>query len=148
MTAVTPRGWLIDTNVVSELRKGARAEPAVARWAQSVPRFSCYISRVSLAEIRFGIQFAKSPELRSELESWFRDGVLPWFGQRILDVSENVLVRWCWLGKQGKEMNYTFPQQDGLLAATALEHDLGVVTRNSSDFERAGVMLLNPWLMS
>jgi toxin FitB len=142
----TARGWLIDTNVVSELRKGARCAPSVSEWATRVPPVACYLSRVSLAEIRFGIQRAPSPEFRAELEAWVRDGLLPWFGERILEVDERVLLRWRWLVWEGQKANYTFSQPDALLAATAVEHGLGVVTRNTGDFERAGVRLLDPWL--
>ena len=146
MTRATQRGWLIDTNVVSELRKGARCAASVRAWAASVPPVACYLSRLSVAEIRFGIERAPSPEFRAELEAWLRDGLFPWFGDRILEVTERILLRWRWLVWEGQKDNYTFSQPDALLAATALEHGLGVVTRNTSDFERAEVRLLNPWL--
>ncbi len=146
MTRATPRGWLIDTNVVSELRKGPRGSASVMRWAQNVPPVACYLSRLSVAEIRFGIERAPDPAFRAELEAWVRDGVLPWFGDRIIEVTERVMVRWRWLVWTGQKEKYTYSQPDALLAATALEHDLGVVTRNTSDFDRAGVVLLNPWL--
>jgi predicted nucleic acid-binding protein len=142
----TPRGWLIDTNVVSELRKGRRCAPPVQAWATNVPRIACHLSRVSVAEIRFGIERTPDPSFRAELEAWLRDGMLPWFGERILEVDERILLRWRWLIWEGQKANYTFAQPDALLAATALEHELGVVTRNTADFERAGVHLLNPWL--
>jgi predicted nucleic acid-binding protein len=142
----TPRGWLIDTNVVSELRKGPRCNSSVLAWADRVPRVACYLSRVSLAEIRFGIERSPDPAFRAELEAWLRDGVLAWFADRILEVNERVLIRWRELAWQGQKSGYTYQQPDVLLAATALETDLGVVTRNTGDFERAGVVLLNPWL--
>jgi predicted nucleic acid-binding protein len=145
MGRATPRGWLIDTNVVSELRKGTRGAAAVQAWATSVPRVACFLSRISVAEIRFGIERAPDPAFRAELEAWVRDGLLPWFGDRILEVGERVLLRWRWLVWEGQKASYTFSQPDVLLAATALEHGLGVVTRNTADFERAGVRLLNPW---
>ncbi len=141
----TPRGWLIDTNVVSELRKGPRGAPAVRAWAESVPPAACYLSRLNLAEIRFGIERAPDPGFRAELEAWVRDGLLPWFGERILEITEQVLLRWRWLVWEGQQSNYTFSQPDALLAATALVNGLGVVTRNTVDFARAGVFLLNPW---
>ncbi|MGD0104599.1 MAG: type II toxin-antitoxin system VapC family toxin [Rhodopila sp.] len=146
MTSATPRGWLIDTNVVSELRKGPRCAAPVRDWATSVPPVACHLSRISVAEIRFGIERAASPDFRAELEAWLRDGLLPWFGARILEVTERVLLRWRRLVWEGQRVNYTFAQPHALLAATALEHELGVVTRNTDDFERAGVLLLNPWL--
>jgi hypothetical protein len=139
-------GWLIDTNVVSELRKGARAAPAVRAWAERVPPIACYLSRVSVAEIRFGIQRVTDPGFRAELGAWLRDGLLPWFANRILEVDERVLLRWRQMVWDGQKENYTYAQPDALLAATAWEHELGVVTRNTEDFERAGLRLLNPWL--
>ncbi len=145
MTLPATRGWLIDTNVVSELRKGTRAAPGVLAWAQSVPPVACYLSRVSVAEIRFGILQVVDVDFRAELEAWVRDGLLPWFGDRILEVDVSVLVRWRQLVWQGQRARYTYSQPDALLAATALVHELGVVTRNAEDFERAGVRLLNPW---
>jgi predicted nucleic acid-binding protein len=148
VTIGTARGWLIDTNVVSELRKGPRCAPLVRDWAARVPPIACYLSRVSVAEIRSGIERAPSPDFRAELEAWVRDGLLPWFGERILEVNERVLLRWRWLVWEGQRTNYTFAQPDALLAATALEHGLGVVTRNTADFERAGLQLLNPWLQA
>lgn len=139
------RGWLVDTNVVSELRKGARADPGVREWADDVPRVACFLSTVSIAEIRFGIGRVTEPAFRAELEAWLRDGVLPWFGDRILDVDGPVLLRWWQMMWDAQKANYTYAQPDALLAATALVHELGVVTRNGTDFTRAGVRLLNPW---
>jgi toxin FitB len=140
------RGWLIDTNVVSELRKGPRGARSVCEWAATVPPVACYLSRVSVAEIRLGILMVTDVGFRAELEAWLRDGLLPWFGDRILEVDERVLVRWRQLVWQGQRACYTYSQPDALLAATALVHELGVVTRNAEDFARAGVRLLNPWL--
>ena len=98
-------GWLIDTNVVSELRKGSRADRAVRGWAASVPPVACYLSRVSVAEIRFGIQRVPDPGFRAELEAWLRDGLLPWFADRILEVNERVLLRWRELVWDGQKEN-------------------------------------------
>jgi predicted nucleic acid-binding protein len=148
VTLPTPRGWLIDTNVVSELRKGPRCAPGVEAWATAVPRVACYLSRVSVAEVRFGIERAPDPAFRAELEAWVRDGLLPWFGDRILEVTEAILLRWRWLVWEGQRVNYTFSQPDALLAAAALDRGLGVVTRNTADFEHAGVHILNPWLQA
>jgi predicted nucleic acid-binding protein len=148
VTRATPRGWLIDTNVVSELRKGPRCAPGVQAWATAVPRVACYLSRLSVAEIRFGIERAPDPAFRAELEAWMRDGLLPWFGDRILEVTEATLLRWRWLVWEGQRINYTYSQPDALLAATALDRCLGVVTRNTADFDRAGVQILNPWLVA
>lgn len=139
------RGWLLDTNVVSELRKGARCHPGVRAWAETVAPVSCFISRVTMAEIRFGIAQVSDPGFRGELEAWLSDGVRAWFGERILEVDGAVILRWRQLAAEGQRSRYTFSNPDALIAATALVHQLAVVTRNTPDFERAGLRLLNPW---
>jgi hypothetical protein len=139
------RGWLLDTNVISELRKGPRCDPAVAAWAAQVPPVACFLSRVTIAEIVFGIERVADPGFRAELESWLRDGVRAWFGARILDVDEAVLVAWRRLVTQGQKARYTYAQPDALIAATAIVHDLAVVTRNLDDFLQASVPILDPW---
>ncbi len=111
-----------------------------------MPQPACYLGRVSVAEIRFVISQVADVGFRAELEAWVRDGLLPWFGDSILEVDESVLVRWRQLVWQGQRVRYTYSQPDALLAATALVHGLGVVTRNADDFEQAGVWLLNPWM--
>ncbi len=141
-----PRGWLLDTNVVSELRKGARCHAGVRAWADSVPPPACFLSRVTVAEIRLGIERAPDPVFRAQLEVWLRDGVRAWFGERILEVDEAVLLTWRKLAAEGSRAHDTYAQPDALLAATALVHGLGVVTRNVADFARAGVTLLDPWI--
>ncbi len=110
-----------------------------------MPPSACYISRVSPAEVRFGIERVTDPGFRAELEVWVQDSVLPWFGARVLEVDEAVLVRWRHLAAEGRKSNHTYPQPDVLLAATALVHQLGVATRNVDDFVRAGVRIVNPW---
>ena len=141
----TPRGWLLDTVILSELRKGRRTAPPVRLWAERLPRVACFISRVNIAEIRYGIETVADPAFRAELEAWLQDGVLAWFGPRILDVDEAVLLRWRHLAADARKINHTYPQLDVLIAATALVHGLGVATRNVQDFVRTGVPVLNPW---
>ena len=140
-----PRGWLLDTTIVSELRKGVRAHPGVRSWAEAVPPVACFLSLVTVAEIRFGIERVGDPAFRAELEAWLQDGVRVWFGSRILPVDEGVLLTWRSLASDGQKTAYTYSQPDVLIAATALVHGLGVATRNTADFVRAGVALNNPW---
>ena len=144
-TPADARGWLLDTNVISELRKGARCDRAVAAWAAQVPPVACFLSRVTVAEIVFGIERVSDPAFRAELESWLRDGVRAWFGGRILDVDEAVLIAWRRLVTQGQKARYTYSQPDALIAATAKVHGLAVATRNVEDFVQAGLPILDPW---
>jgi len=143
--AAGPRGWLLDTNIVSELRKGPRANAQVRTWAETVPPLACFLSVVSVVEIRFGIERVGDPGFRGELEAWLNDGVRVWFGDRVLPLDETVLLTWRRLAAEGQKAGYTYSQPDALIAATALVHNLGVVTCNMGDFERAGVKLHDPW---
>ena len=113
------RGWLLDTNVVSEIRKGTRANPAVRSWAEATPPATCFLSMISVAEIRMGIERVADPGFRGELEAWLRDGVRVWFGNRILAVDEAVLLAWRRLAVEGQKARYTYSQPDALIAATA-----------------------------
>ena len=139
------RGWLLDTNVISELRK-SNCNPQVKAWVDNQPPTSMYLSRVTIAEIRYGIErLPIGDRLRGQLEAWLTEELRPWFSDRLLDVDEEVFVVWRRLVKKGKVMRHTFPQPDLFIAATAVLHDLCVVTRNAGDFLLTGVAVLNPW---
>jgi len=139
------RGWLLDTNVISELRK-PNCDARVKAWADSQLPTSLYLSRVTIAEIRYGIErLPIADRSRRRLEAWLADELLPWFSDRLLDVDEDVFVVWRRLVEKGKAMRHTFPQPDLFIAATAVLHDLCVVTRNASDFAPTGAPVLNPW---
>lgn len=137
--------FLLDTNVVSELRKGPRCQASVAAWSRRVPPVACHLSRVTLAEIVFGIEQVDDAAFQAELEAWLEHGVRAWFGRRILDVDEAVLLVWRRLAQRTRRAGQTMSKPDGLIAATALAHGLTVVTRNVADFLPAGVALFNPW---
>ena len=139
------RGWLLDTNVVSELRK-PNCDERVKEWADSRPPASVYLSRVTIAEIRYGIErLPGDDQSRRLLEVWLDNELRPWFADRLLDVGEDVFVVWRRLVENGKAIRHTFPQPNLFIAATAVLHDLCVVTRNSADFLRTGALVLNPW---
>lgn len=137
-------GWLLDTNVLSELRKSS-CEPAVKAWADAQPPEKLFLSRVTIAEIRFGIERVEDPVFRAELVAWLDDMLRPWFAERILDIDEDVLLTWRRMVERGRKANYTFSQPDLLVAATAAVHSLRVVTRNVDDFVRAEIPVFNPW---
>jgi toxin FitB len=139
------RGWLLDTNVISELRK-SNCDTRVKAWSDDQVPATLYLSRVTIAEIRYGIErLPTADRSRKRLEAWLTNELRPWFSDRLLDVDEDVFVVWRRLVERGKAMRLTFPQPDLFIAATAVLHDLCVVTCNAGDFLRTGVLVLNPW---
>ena len=137
-------GWLLDTNVLSELRRPKPSAKVVAFVAaQSLD--SMFVSTVTLAEIRFGIELVADANRRSELQEWLTHKVRPMFDQRILPVTEDIMFKWRLLVEVGRKAGHTFSQPDLIIAATGLHHGLTVVTRDTGDYEKARVSLLNPW---
>lgn len=137
-------GWLLDTNVLSELRK-PRPDAHVVAFVAAQPLDRLFVSTVTLAEIRFGIERLPDALRRTELSDWLAHRVRPMFEQRVLPVSEDVMFRWRLLVEEGRQASHTFSQPDLIIAATALQHGLTLVTRDIGDFARARVPLLNPW---
>ena len=137
-------GWLLDTNILSEIRR-ARPQPRVVAFVAAQPLDHLYISVVTLAEIRFGIELVKDAGRRTELNAWLTQQVRPLFAQRVLDVSEDVVFTWRVLVERGRKAGHTFSQPDLFIAATALHHGLTVVSRDMREYERAGVPVVNPW---
>src|SRR5271157_6091598 len=136
--------WLLDTNVLSELRR-LRPEPKVVDFVAGQPLSELYISAVTLAEIRFGIERLKEPKRRAELNEWLTNRVRPMFDQRVLPITEDTMLQWRLLVEEGRKTGHTFSQPDLIIAATAIQHGLTVVTRDRSDYDRAGVRVVNPW---
>ena len=136
--------YLIDTNVISEMRKqvSRRAHPNVQRWSDSVRRDSLYLSVISILEAQTGILLMqqKDPFQAEILRKWLHEEILPGFAGHILEVDPQVALRCATL-----HVPITAPYTDSLIAATALVHSLTVVTRNVKDFQSMGVKLLNPW---
>jgi predicted nucleic acid-binding protein len=133
---------LLDTNILSELRKGTRASPEVAAWFEDVDDEALFTSVLVIGEIRRGIELARKTDSKKAkaLEKWLAT-LVEHFNDRILAVDERVADRWGRLCVDQK-----LPDVDGLLAATALVHDFTLCTRNMADFARSGAKLLNPFL--
>jgi len=137
--------WLLDTNILSELKR-PRPEPKVVDFMVSQPLETFFVSSVVLAEIRFGIERVEDVVRRAELADWLANEIRPRFENRVLQVTEDIMLRWRVLVEQGRQRRHTFAQPDLIIAATALHHGLIVVTRNAADYELAGASLRNPWL--
>ena len=133
--------WLIDTNIISEIRKGARCHPGVAAWWASVEDRELFLSVLTLGEIRRGIEGVRhrDPAKAAALERWLRD-VSDAFGTRVIAVDLAVADVW---GRMSAARSV--PVIDALLAATAQVHDLVLVTRNTADVSGLGVQTLNPF---
>ena len=137
--------WLLDTNVLSELRK-PQGEQKVLRFVASTPLSDLYVSVVSLAEIRYGIELNMDTQRRSTLQDWLTFKVRPMFDpQRTLPMTEDIVLKWRLLLEEGRKVGHTFSQPDLMIAATAVHHGLTVVTRDKVHYDKAHVPVLNPW---
>jgi predicted nucleic acid-binding protein len=134
--------YLVDSNITSEIRYGARGNPGVYSWAQSVEKADLATSVICLFEIEHGIALVqkRDPVFHRRLADWMATIVLPFYEGRILDV-DRIIARQC--ARLSTEQSR--PLADALIAATALVHDLTVVTRNERHFVPMGVPVLNPW---
>jgi toxin FitB len=137
-------GWLLDTNILSELRR-PKPDTKVVNFVASKPLDLLFVSTVTFAEIRFGIERVANLARRAELSDWLAHKVRPMFEQRVLAVSEDVMFKWRLLVEDGRKAGHTYSQPDLIIAATALLHGLTVVSRDTSDFKKARVPVLNPW---
>jgi len=140
-------GWLLDTNILSELRRPT-PEPRVVAFVGAQPIEQLYVSSVTLAEIRFGIEMLPDASRRVELNDWLTLKVRPMFEQRILAVTEDVMFKWRLLVEEGRKIGHTFSQPDLIVAATGIHHGLTVVTRDTAHFAKARAIVFNPWIDS
>jgi toxin FitB len=136
--------FLLDTNVVSELRKvkAGKADKNVARWSKSVNANDLFISVITLQEIELGILLMEKKDAAQGalLRKWFNDQVIPTFAERTLIVDAAVAKKCAEINAESIR-----PYRDGFIAATALVHRMTLVTRDVGDFEGTGVALVNPW---
>jgi predicted nucleic acid-binding protein len=135
---------LLDTNVISELRKvrSGKADANVARWADSIDAAELYLSVITVQELEIGVLLAerRDPEQGAMFRRWLGAHVLPAFAGRILAVDTAIAQR-----SAGLHVPNPHPFRDGLIAGTALVHGMTVVTRNLADFASTGVVCLDPW---
>ena len=134
--------FILDTNVVSELRKAKKAHQNVKKWAQPLPAAGLYISAISVLELEIGILLIerRDQEQGRILRTWMDRHVLPTFSGRILAIDTAVAQRCAMLHVPNPRSD-----RDALIAATALVHGLTVATRNVADFENMGIGVQNPW---
>ena len=135
--------FVLDTNVVSELRRPDKANPNVSAWAAANPLASVFLSAITILEIELGALAVERKDAAQGriLRAWIDDRILPRFDGRILPVDTAVARRCARLHAPNRRS-----ERDAIIAATALVHGMKVVTRNVADFEPMGVEILNPWL--
>jgi toxin FitB len=138
------RGWLLDTNVVSELRR-PRPDRTVISFIASQNGDDLFITDVTFAEIVYGIEQLDDAARRADLRFWLDNTLRPLFAGRVLGIGEEVIVRWKTMVVEGRKRGHTFGQPDLFIAAIAALRDLVVVTRDVSEFLEAHVSVFDPW---
>jgi predicted nucleic acid-binding protein len=137
-------GFLLDTNCISELIR-SNPEPRLIVWMRAADESLLHLSVLTLGEIRKGAALLPQSKRRTYLEGWLEFDLQVRFSGRILAINNAVADRWGWLTAEAQRKGRPLSAVDGLLAATALHHNLTFVTRNVSDFSNTQVPLLNPW---
>jgi predicted nucleic acid-binding protein len=137
-------GFLLDTNVLSEFARTGAPDHHVDRWLQTTAEESLFASVLTFAEIRRGIELLPPGKRRTQLEQW-QDDVVASFEMRLFPVTKAIADRWAILAAQAQRKGITLANIDGMIAATALEHDSTLVTRNVKDFAGVELPLFNPW---
>jgi toxin FitB len=137
-------GYLLDTNVISELTK-LQPESKVVSWFQATSEELLYLSVLAIGEIRKGINLLPRSNKRVLLESWLANDLVLRFAGRIIEVNLDIAERWGLISAQAKIAGTPLAVIDGLMAATALHHNLTLVTRNTKNVQVAGINTLNPW---
>jgi tRNA(fMet)-specific endonuclease VapC len=136
--------YILDTNVISELVK-QKPNKKVVTWLEKVDPDNIYLSVITLGEIRKGIEKLPASKRKNTLNSWFNDELLLRFHNRILPLELPVLLTWGELTARLEKIGNPLPAIDSLLAATALQAEFTLVTRNTEDFKHSGISLSDPW---
>jgi toxin FitB len=136
--------FLLDTNVISELLK-RKPEPKVTTWIDATDEELLFLSVLTLGEIRKGVVLLPRNARRTSLDAWLSKDLPLRFSDRILSIDQEIAHRWGQISGLASARGVNVPVIDGLLAATAIQHNLTLVTRNTSDVAATGVTLFNPW---
>lgn len=134
--------YLIDTNVLSETFR-SKPNAGVISWFKTVPPETLYMSVLTLGEIRKGVEQLITSKRKANLILWLEHQLPTWFDQKILSITFEIADRWGYLNAHASP---TLPAIDGLIAATALVHNLKIVTRNVKDFDFSGIEVINPFI--
>jgi predicted nucleic acid-binding protein len=137
-------GFLLDTNCISEMVR-PKPERRVVEWMEAADETMLYLSVLTVGEIRKGLAGLPQGKRRTRLEAWLELELQARFAGRIVPIDAAIADRWGLIASEAKRKGRGLPVIDGLLAATALHHNLTVVSRNASDFTNAHVPVLNPW---
>lgn len=139
--------FLLDTNAVSEWTK-PKPDPGLAAWLESTDEERIFLSVITLAEIKFGIERLAPGRRRDSLETWLGDELISRFDGRLLSIDEQIAQTWGRIVASCTALGRPIGIMDGFIAATAAEHKLTLVTRNGGHFANAKISLLNPWSLS
>jgi predicted nucleic acid-binding protein len=137
-------GFLLDTNCISELVR-PKPEPRVMEWMEAADEALLYLSVLTVGEIRKGLAGLPQGKRRTHMEAWLAVELQARFAGRIVPINEAIADRWGLIAAEAKRRGKALSVIDGLLAATALHHNLTVVSRNTSDFANTPAAVLNPW---
>jgi len=137
--------YLLDTCVISELIR-ENPDANVVSWISGTSETSLYMSVLTIGEIHKGIEKLPESKKKDRLHKWVNSDLCIRFKNRILDLDLDVSTKWGQIQGKAEQVGKPMPLIDGLIAATALSHDLIVVTRNTKDMEQSGVTLINPWM--
>lgn len=138
------KGYLVDTNIPSELTR-EKPDARVAAFLRNAGKDAVFLSVMTIGEICKGIAGLPAGQRRTALQDWLDIEVRSWFAGRILPVTEPIAERWGHLAAIAKQQGLTLAVVDGVIAATALHHDLILVTRNVKDFAGLDIDISNPW---
>ena len=138
-------GFLLDTNVLSEFNRRGEPDSRVRAWLEAADTDSLFASALTFGEIRFGVELLPPGRRRAQLERWLDQDLPEWFEGRVLTVDQLIADRWGLIRAQAQKKGRTLSVIDAILAATALQHDLTMVSRNVSDFLVVGLAVVNPW---